>query len=934
MLIPGLGGAKLFGKIAEKATKMPFVSGALAALGFELGAASGVESDSGTLLIGNNAMLPIKDGLDVNSDDPWANQELAKRTNILLDGLLAAKLAEGAIKGVDIVGRTAYNMFVKPLFGGTVNAMEQQYVRDLLDAIVDVGDDPKAIEEARLRVAELVEKNKDIYVDMPPELADDVQFSLDTMSALEKAFKNNDSKQAKNIIMTAQARKKGALQSSEGDNYLNIAVGQPAEKVDEVLTQAESKLGGSDAIDQTRLALQKQGTDEIDEAALNVTKATENVANVNANIVKELAEDPSVIGKVTDLESRMGFDIGSVRENSADQIVENLSKASEAMDKTKNDLFAAITGGGVDFPNLIDVLKGLKPDQLDAAAAAMPGDSQFGTLLEQIKLRTKMVNDKPVKETPEEMQERFIAWAGELNPPLDFARLFTDIRPGIVDSINSLELGGAAEKGAAKTLIKFKKWIDEDAIKYLEETGDDETISAAAEAMRYFKEDWAPFWDDGSTLQQIGSLRRETTARGKQGPRFTDEARQLVKNTINDDNRDVAANMVELLKREDSGQSASDVTNYIIGDVLSTLSSRLDTVENVSDLGLEAVRQSLSRYSTLIRNSFGEEAERLDVLVNKLGDNKLTKEALQKELVVAERLAKEAEERIYKVELNGFFKANGVPNPNGYDTLAKIFNNQQSADQITGLMDRAKGNPIIEKGIQAAYSRWLRNNVLGSTTSTAGERTLKMGVDTANREGVKNALDYGDIVFRDKPEFTAALDTILKEAGMVERSRASKAIPTGSGTAELTNQIAAANRGITMVFGVLSRMGAKIRATTVGFMNENFNKQAHFNMVDNLLANPDEFIRVIKDVVRSDKASGTIPIRLPFTKGKELPDFLGGGEAVYYLDRGSLYKMLVRAGVYREGNQDDERSFMEQLADMELELSRGVEEQTEEMLNP
>ncbi len=132
-------------------------------------------------------------------------------------------------------------------------------------------------------------------------------------------------------------------------------------------------------------------------------------------------------------------------------------------------------------------------------------------------------------------------------------------------------------------------------------------------------------------------------------------------------------------------------------------------------------------------------------------------------------------------------------------------------------------------------------------------------------------------------------------------------------------------------------MGAKVRATAVGALNQRFNEKAYFNMVDNLLANPDEFTRVVKNVVRDEKARGTIPIRLPFTKGKELPDFLGGGEAVYYLDRGSLYTMLVRAGVYREGNQDDERSFMEQMGDMEIELSRGIRgavEQTEEMLSP
>jgi len=33
---------------------------------------------------------------------------------------------------------------------------------------------------------------------------------------------------------------------------------------------------------------------------------------------------------------------------------------------------------------------------------------------------------------------------------------------------------------------------------------------------------------------------------------------------------------------------------------------------------------------------------------------------------------------------------------------------------------------------------------------------------------------------------------------------------------------------------------------------------------------------------------------------------------------------MVRAGVYREGNAEDERSFTEQLAQMELDFTQGA----------
>jgi hypothetical protein len=100
-------------------------------------------------------------------------------------------------------------------------------------------------------------------------------------------------------------------------------------------------------------------------------------------------------------------------------------------------------------------------------------------------------------------------------------------------------------------------------------------------------------------------------------------------------------------------------------------------------------------------------------------------------------------------------------------------------------------------------------------------------------------------------------------------------------------------------------------------------------MVDNLMANPDEFVRVAENVIRVEKEVGTIPIRIPFTRGKKIPGkvpFVGGKEPVYYLDRGAMYKMMVRAGIYREGNDADQREFYEILAQTELDFTRARDE--------
>ena len=165
--IIGGGGAVAKG-INLAVTKLPKLARVIATgLGFELGAASSAESDAGTLLVGNKALLDefglqpaIFDGMEVDPEDPKAQQELAKRMNILMDGMPAAGILTGTIKGVDFASRTIYNIFVDPFAkAGSVSRMEQDFVRELVDSLIDVGDDPKAIEAARLKVADLIEQN-------------------------------------------------------------------------------------------------------------------------------------------------------------------------------------------------------------------------------------------------------------------------------------------------------------------------------------------------------------------------------------------------------------------------------------------------------------------------------------------------------------------------------------------------------------------------------------------------------------------------------------------------------------------------------------------------------------------------------------------------------------------------------------------------------
>jgi hypothetical protein len=605
------------------------------------------------------------------------------------------------------------------------------------------------------------------------------------------------------------------------------------------------------------------------------------------------------------------------------------------MDARKNELFNAVQGGSVDIDDMITTLQGLQPGQLDIAASALPGDALFGRMLNEIKPRMIKPDgwkegDDLVQETAEQVSARVTNWASENG--LDFARLFTDVRVSLSDTIGRMtgQNASAAERGAAQTLIRFKNWIDEDAITYLRDTGDTETVEAAETAMSYFKDEWAPYWAEGSVLESVGRLRRETIGRGEsfQAPRYLDESRNIVTDSLNNRNREVIGNMITLLERPEAGQSASDVVDYIIGDSLTTLSNRIDNPSQLGNINIDDIRSTLSEYSSILRNNFPEDAAKLDNLIETLRTARGDRTVLEAELKAAQEAAQAAADRIYTRELDAFFSSAGIPNVNGYESFRSLFGNANAlrvtrdADGAITAMEgpladiitraQASGNPLVMDGMKAAYSRYVRENFLTATREAGDNRMVSLGALNKSENEINNILDYGEAVFQDQPLVMTALRGILDEAGLAQRSRNVKTVGVSSGTAETQEAIAAVNRTVTLTMGVLSRVGARIRSGATGLIQRNFMPDEVAKVMDRLLADPDYFIEIATRVTNKDGAVNPDNAML-------------------------LRQWLIRSGVYSEDNEPSEEEFMVQLMDAEMayRANRDMFQQTQDaLLNP
>lgn len=132
-------------------------------------------------------------------------------------------------------------------------------------------------------------------------------------------------------------------------------------------------------------------------------------------------------------------------------------------------------------------------------------------------------------------------------------------------------------------------------------------------------------------------------------------------------------------------------------------------------------------------------------------------------------------------------------------------------------------------------------------------------------------------------------------------------------TADKTEAIAAANKLVTLTFGALSRIGARVRASFTGFINDKINPAASVRLAETLLSNPDEFVEIARKVIPD-------------------PD---KGMSQEQMDL--LYAWAIRSGIYSEEDESSEQDFMmsliETAATVEGAVQQGKKNIESQMLN-
>jgi len=385
--------------------------------------------------------------------------------------------------------------------------------------------------------------------------------------------------------------------------------------------------------------------------------------------------------------------------------------------------------------------------------------------------------------------------------------------------------------------------------------------------------------------------------------------------------------MLDTLMLPDAGGSVDDVVDYVIADAVVALDTQAGKALNEVDFA--GVRQKLMERASLLDGNPATKpaADQIRSFLRTMTRMQNISPELAARIDTAKAKLAAAEEQLQTSALNRFFAGStGQALPNTQAVLDNLFADKQSLGQVDGkpagqlvdilnqvdaIADPAR-REATQKGIEASFSNFFRERFLIATREMPDQRGVSAAKIEQELGGVTNFLDKARLVYKDQPEIAEAFETYLDLMGIQVGTRKATSGAGNSITADKTEAIAAANKLVTLTFGALSRIGARVRAST-GFINDKINPAASVRLGETLLSNADEFLEIARKVIPD-------------------PD---KGMSQEQMDL--LYAWAIRSGIYSEEDESSEQDFMmsliETAATVEGAVQQGKKNIESQMLN-
>ena len=791
-MLTGAGLAGQVGKVKAVADKLPSLIKAVGSYISSVGGGVAAADDkTKPLVTGDNALIPIFEGMGKDEKGNFSEDLLRNKLNLLAESLAIAKPVEYGLRGVTgslgwVVDETIGNV----TRWKDMTTKERQAVKDTATVLSGFNPNASAKEQAAWyrKVAESAERQKEATYKINVDGVNDATVKRTTSRALiEDGVSPSD--QARLAGVEAEILAKGAPETE--------AIASTAStELERVANQTRKAFGGSEMADKSKDDIYTGVQKEIDDIDAEVTaKEFEGIRN-SQNLDDVIKEDEFLGKSVSKSEAERDLSLVERHNTTADDIAKSHFDAQEARRET------------------------LKP-RYDALE-----DSK-------IKIDKKALEDGIAQlNQDEEVLPKAVAKMIERSDG-SYGKFMRDIMPELKKSASDLYNNKQGRKAAQlKDFISKQEDFQFESV--MRRSAGNSKIAQEVLALRKdFKENVGQYRQGAA-----GKIEDQTKENFLRPDDAIVDNRKTVKSTLDDP--DSAEHSKRLFK------SIPENKQHLKGDyVLGAWANKF--ADRIRDKGIDALDPTeLAQFGRQYRPLLeGDSLKRYDKFISNVEKRKLTTKQFEDEIKLVKSNADKARKEI-EGETAPFVDKQGKLKQEGDDVFETYLNDKDGANQLDSLIKRADKTPDGRKGLKSSFVNLMKKKMFRSGTDPAGGKNVSETFMKALDDGDK-LIKFGEKVFSDEPDVMAVYKGLMKEAGNATSLKgATKVSQTAINQAD-TQASKGIDFVITQAFGALSRWGSRIRSATGKYVTSQSSKDMVLKARDAIQSNPQLFAKYMRE---------------------------------------------------------------------------------------
>lgn len=775
-------------------------------------------------------------------EDLGMQKDLAEKLNVIIESLMITGVTVPALKAVSKTAKWSKDNILGgalSLMGG-MKFMENHALNELLQNTLKrlpQGMDPqKAIAE----LAEGINKNKSEVIN-GTEIKNTTQQGISKTSSQKiitldeeiAALKNDPLKASERqaLIDEREFYNKTELQSINQEQSA-INRGQKSmiqtsdilddqnQLVPDSLSMGDKAYGGVKATNKFGEALEGSVDKTVDGYKQTVQEATNAVDQLKASILE--GTENTDFGKVLmDLSDNTGISLKATTTNTAKQIRNVLQEVYTTMSATQSKKYN---------------------DLLDAAGD-IPLDSSFKELLDASD-KELFPNSGFFDDVPTTYKEAFKKYNTVLSKRI--SNLINSASPDL-KSQNQLEQLLALKENL--TLTQIDKFVNSG------EASSELVGRLAKEAQDYSRDEFYSKWssDESSSIFRKLSANFESMkvsadyplANEGQIAAARDRSATTVETLMRDRFSEHAVVLEDLMTR---GGQPELTRTYVKAAAAEKLLMELNKVGSVAELNPNKILQAFKN----LTEHYPDVTKDMDQFIADFTRRHNNIEEMEKFLVETAAEAERIEQRLKGDALGGWFKRNlddtgfTTNKTSASQTASEIFESPQAAVYLENIVEQMErtGDRVALGGLKSAYYRHVRSKFV----KTDG---------TINIEAARNLLDgesglitKGNILFGEDKDILNATISILENisAKKVLRVEATKGGSVALDRVSAANEsvMSWVNTTVTMIYGVLNPVAARINKGTTAINKWNNPIQKYAFILDRIHADPEYFLLLLE----------------------------------------------------------------------------------------